>query len=99
MPNPNFEIPTWEGEPKEPDFIAKKPVDERTFDEFVGDHELHKEVLETAKSYRDPEVKTNFQEIVANFPSNVPESAMTKEEKEAAFGAAPLRQHDLNRPN
>lgn len=93
------EMPAWEGEPKEPGFVANKNVDARSFDEFVDDHEIHKQVQETVKTYKDPEFKTNFQKMVDEFPTNVPESFMTEEERDERLGAHPLRKHDLDRPN
>jgi len=102
MPNPNYEMPSWEKEQSEepPEFTKTRSVDNRTHEEFVADHELHKEVLETAKSFREnPETDTNFQKIVKEFPATVPESAMTDEEKDAEYGAHLLRKHDLDLPN
>lgn len=95
---PNLEMPAWEGEPTDeaPAFTHTRPVDNRTAQEFQEDWNQHRADKEMVQKFGTVEGTPNFQKIVETYPTSVPESFMTEEEKDRELGAHPLRRRDLN---
>lgn len=98
---PNLEMPTWEGEPteEEPGFTHTRPVDNRTADEFQADWDLHQADKKMVEKFGTVDGKPNFQKVVEQYPTKVPESFLSQEERDKELGAHPLTKHELERPN
>jgi hypothetical protein len=99
-----FETPQWEEFTEEQKFVPGGEPDERTFNEFSEDWTGHRTDKEMLAKIGTDEGKPNFQKLVETYPTNVPESFMTPEERANVLGAEPLTRHEIEelekkRPN